>query len=129
MSSALAMVLMAAMAVPGNGPEKVSGEVEQGLDLSGDWQLTIEVEHGLGNVALVAAGSKLIKKFDIRDEGEGKVRLRFANGSANELLGIYRQEGDHILINCARAPDGRPTSFEKRESYIRIILHRVKPGK
>jgi len=123
------MVLMAAMAVPGNGPEQVSGEVGQRLDLSGNWQLTIEAEHGLGNVTMVVAGSKLIKKFDIRDEGEGKVRLRFANGPANELLGIYRQEGDHILINCARAPNGRPTSFENRKSYIQITIHRVKPRK
>ena len=127
--STLVLTLAAAMTVPGNGPEAVSAEMEQGLDLSGNWQMTIEVEHDLGNVALVAAGSKLIKKFDIRDEGEGKVRLRFANGPANELLGIYRQEGDHILINCARAPNGRPTSFENRKSYIQITIHRVKPRK
>ena len=38
MSSALAMVLMAAMTVPGNGPEKVSGEVEKRLDLRGEWE-------------------------------------------------------------------------------------------
>jgi hypothetical protein len=31
MSSALAMVLMAGMVVPGNGPEKVSGEVQLGV--------------------------------------------------------------------------------------------------
>ena len=43
MSSALAMILMTAMVVPGNGPEKVSGEVEQEqrLDLSGEWEGTI----------------------------------------------------------------------------------------
>ena len=45
MSSALAMVLMAAM-VPGNGPEMVSGEVEQGLDLSGEWEGGIMEKNG-----------------------------------------------------------------------------------
>jgi len=38
MSSAFAMILMATMAVPGNGPEKVSEEVEQRLDVSGEWE-------------------------------------------------------------------------------------------
>jgi hypothetical protein len=38
MSSALAMILTAAMAVPGNGPEKVSGEIEDGLNLGGKWE-------------------------------------------------------------------------------------------
>jgi hypothetical protein len=36
--SALAMILTAAMAVPRNGPENVSGEVEQGLDLREEWE-------------------------------------------------------------------------------------------
>ena len=40
MSSALVMVLMAAMAVPGNGPEKVAGEVKQELDMNGRWEGT-----------------------------------------------------------------------------------------
>jgi hypothetical protein len=32
------LVLMMAMVVPGNGPEMVSGEVEQRLDLHGKWK-------------------------------------------------------------------------------------------
>jgi hypothetical protein len=36
--STLAIVLTAAMVVPGNGPEMVSWEMEQGLDLSGEWE-------------------------------------------------------------------------------------------
>ena len=39
--SALAMILTAVMAVPGNGPEKASGEIRQGLDLSGEWEGTL----------------------------------------------------------------------------------------
>jgi hypothetical protein len=37
MSLALAMILAAGMTV-GNGPEKVSGEVKQKLDLRGEWE-------------------------------------------------------------------------------------------
>ncbi|MGH7221633.1 MAG: hypothetical protein ACRELF_00220, partial [Gemmataceae bacterium] len=36
--SAVAMILTAAMVVPGSGPEMVSGEMEQGLDLGGEWK-------------------------------------------------------------------------------------------
>ena len=46
MSSALAMILTAAMAVPASGPEKVSGEVEQGLDLRGEWEGLLWKEQG-----------------------------------------------------------------------------------
>jgi hypothetical protein len=39
--SALAMILTAAMVVPGDGPEKVSGELcrMRRLDLRGEWKL------------------------------------------------------------------------------------------
>jgi hypothetical protein len=36
--SALTMVLMAAMAVPGDGPKKGPGEKVQGLELRGEWE-------------------------------------------------------------------------------------------
>ena len=39
--STLVLVLAAGMAIPANGPEKVSGEVEQGLVLSWEWEGTI----------------------------------------------------------------------------------------
>ncbi|HEY7313040.1 MAG TPA: sigma-70 family RNA polymerase sigma factor [Gemmataceae bacterium] len=116
----------AGMATLGDVPEKVSGEVAepQRLDLSGEWEMT--EESNPGELVLVGAGSELVKWYKIRDEGDGRVRLR---RGGEWLLGIYRQQGDHILINCATARDGRPTSFEKKSSHIRIIFRRVKPHK
>jgi hypothetical protein len=42
--SALAMILVAAMGLPGDGSEKVSGEMEQGLDLRGTWEGTYSTD-------------------------------------------------------------------------------------
>lgn len=47
--SALAMILTAAIVVPGDVPEKVLGEIEQRLDLSGEWEGTWE-SHQRGRV-------------------------------------------------------------------------------
>jgi hypothetical protein len=123
MSSALAMILAASMTVPGIGPEKVSGEVDSRLDLTGIWQLTFEQNHLIGDFVLVESGPNLMETFDIRVEGHGRVRLRLTM----ELLGIYKQEGDCIVISCARVRDSWPTSFEKKIPYVHIILRRVKP--
>jgi hypothetical protein len=46
--STLAMILTAAMAVPGDGSEKVSGElVEEKLDLRGQWRGTLYSRPGV----------------------------------------------------------------------------------
>ena len=55
--SALAMILMTAMVVPGKGPEKVSMEMEQGLDLSEEWEGTIEArDQGIVGPIRIAHG-------------------------------------------------------------------------
>jgi hypothetical protein len=135
MSSALAMVLTAAMAVPGNGPEKVSGEVEQGLDLRGEWEGTWRNPGWPGEAddliylsgtkfSISVKGSPFISFYHtIVDEGDNK--LRFSEG----LAGIYRQDGGRITI-CLRAADkGRPTDFQAGNGQHLITLHRVKPRK
>ena|SRR5262245_33573684 len=143
MSSALAMVLMAAMAIPGNGPEKVSGEVEQGLDLSGKWeaicyrpgggvlrgQASISEEGGLsisgqqGPARRGGQGRFHIAFGKVIDEGSGHIRSQNSLG-----IGIYKQEGDRLLI-CFGYDKHRPTSFRAGDGQFLLILRRVKPGK
>ncbi|HWG45449.1 MAG TPA: hypothetical protein VN688_21985 [Gemmataceae bacterium] len=133
MSSALAMVLMATMAVPGNGPEKVSGEMEQWLDLSSEWKgirrgSLVEEHIGLINGRLV----ELVNQFalplgeKVIDEGGGRFRVRLWD---KDFLGIYCQEGTKLTICFRYAHEGYPTSFEVGKHQPLLILHRVKPGK
>ena len=140
MSSALAMVLMVAMAVPGNGPEKVSGEVEQErLDLRGEWRgelrskshgvppMSHEVELAGGRVRLRAHGKTISDApCQITDEGSGRLRIKVRH---LESLGIYRWDGDRLTISYKLNDLGWPNSFRVDEDQSLLILHRVKPGK
>jgi hypothetical protein len=137
--STLVLMLTAAMAVPGNGPEKVSGEMEQGLDLRGRWEGTFQAwQGGVSGEAQVSngkihlrlltvpcgAGRVYEKKWQCTDEGEGKLLL-----FESKRPGIYRQHGDHIII-CFRASEkGRPAAFQAEDDQYLLILHRVKSRK
>jgi hypothetical protein len=131
MSSALAMVLMAAMAVPGNGPENVSREVEQRLDLSGEWEgiyttdkeQTLRVHLNRYRVRLENDDCDFAFDNSMVDEGRG--RLRFQG-----LLGIYQQDEERLIICLGRiGTHERPTSFRIGNGQSLLILHRVKPRK
>jgi hypothetical protein len=141
MSSALGMVLMAAMAVPGNGPEKASGEVEQGLDLRGKWKGVWKSDKAEYEVNQLGEGWSwgswsyqrlpkdapcLILIPDIADEGESKLRLTWVG---DPCVGIYKQDGDRLTICFCDARKSRPTSFRAGNGQELLILHRVKPGK
>jgi hypothetical protein len=135
MSSALAMILAAGIAIPGDGPGKVSGEVEQELDLRGEWEGTLRNYHGVrsrfrfGNGEVVVINDQMQEVMGARlsftDEGKGKVRLRL-NGD-QVYLGIYRQEGDRFF-SCFSS-DQRPTDFRLTKERCLIDMHRVKPRK
>jgi hypothetical protein len=121
MSSAFAMVLVAAMAVPGIGPEKVSGEMDQGLDLRGEWEALWWNDEGIISWFCFDALC-----FDVVDEGRGKLRATMWQG---RQLGIYQRQGDQLNICLRDAEDGRPTSFKGGDGQDLFILHRVKPRK
>ncbi len=137
--SALAMVLAAGMAVQGIGPDKVSGEVEPPLDLSGEWKGIWEWEDGgraeieldsEGRLVILDQGMptrKLPFKRYIHDEGRGKLWL--SQGKLRKELGIYKQEGDRVVISIRGYCQGRPLSFSLDDSTERFTLHRVKPAK
>jgi hypothetical protein len=120
--SAFVMVLAAGMAV-GSGPEPVSAEVKPPLDLRGEWEGTLE--HFDGQEARLVRGAVNPQYVD---EGDGKFRLR-VRGRASVCLGIYRQEGDRVILCFGRPGEERPTSFQGGHGQEPIILHRVKPDK
>lgn len=137
--SALAMILAAAMVVPANGPEKVSGAVvrePQPLDLSGEWEGTLwdsesknkgswtvklndrwlVVERGIDSHRLL---------WQMTDEGRGKVKVKLLR---TVYAGIYRQERDRVIIALRDSKRDRPNSFRTGDDQSLLILRRVKPG-
>lgn len=134
MSSALVMILTAAMAVPGNGPEMVSAEMEQVLDLRGKWEgewedmqcqrFKARIEDGLLDLDY-EGGDRRVMHIKITNKGQGRfcITLRGVN-----FLGVYRQDGNRMIF-CLRDPEDRPTYLWNGGAQARFILHRVKPRK
>jgi hypothetical protein len=137
------MVLMAAMAVPGSGQEKVTGEIEQELDLRGKWEgVLVEkdgtVLHGKLRGGFFETQDALVLLGTIKDEGNGKYRFSVPDCPAwFDEPGIYRQDGDRLTL-CWHNPSiwgkewgprPRPSRFKWGDDQCLLILHRVKPGK
>jgi len=137
--SALTMILTAAMVVPGNGPEMVSGElIEQRLDLSGEWQGVAkggpEWSSFSGNFTFSGGIIRFqkapdeLKSFEIIDEGEG--RLSVSLWGSVPYHGIYKREDRNLLICLPNDPwSQRPMSFRASKDQHLLILHRVKSRK
>jgi hypothetical protein len=139
MSSTLAMVLIAAMAVPGNGPEMVSGEMKQErLDLSGEW--VGERRFGDGQIWQTELskgefkfkeGKELVSLLPvefIKDEGNGRLRIDFPLIEVT-ILGLYKRENGRIIMCWGELRKERPSSFRAAKAESILILHRIKPGK
>ncbi len=134
--SVFVMVLAAGMAV-GSGLEGVSAEVELPLDLHGEWEgLVMDAPNKVFGAALADGelgrgypwGWEEVPYLTFTDEGAGRFRVRTRPGLVR--LGLYRQEGEHLVF-CLGPYDGqRPTSFAPiRYQQTLFMLHRVKPGK
>jgi uncharacterized protein (TIGR03067 family) len=135
MSSALAMIVTAAMVVPGDMPEKVSGEMEERLDLRGEWEgrwwpnkdASLEVTLRDGSIQLSdKSRPSLPVVFKIIDEAEGVLHVQY---DASRHHGIYKWDNDRLVLCLREANKGRPTSFQARDGQQLFILHRVKPRK
>jgi hypothetical protein len=134
MSSALAMVLMAAMAVPGNGPEKVSVEIEQGLDLTGEWE-GVWLDSKGGTKVRLQDGELFLRPmpctillipFSVKSAGKRQLQLKI-NGSSHRAR--YRCEDDRVVICYSEVGEKCPDSMRLDKGREFLILHRVKPGK
>jgi hypothetical protein len=66
------------------------------------------------------------ESWTISDEGAGRFHLM-----VDEVghLGIYKQDGDRIVICYQTESKGRPMSFRAGDGQHLLILYRVKPGK
>jgi hypothetical protein len=137
MSITLAMILAAGMAV-GNGPEKISGETEQRLDLRGEWEGFWWEDSDSVGLAEWSEGT-IVGRFGhghfrflhwgwIKNEGNGRCLVERFRGD-REVLGIYHQDGDRLVFCIGRTGLGRPTSFTADEDRHLLILHRVKRRK
>ena len=132
--SSLVVMLTAAMAVPGSGPEKVSGEMTDGLDLHGEWEGTLQGDNIFCR-AVIREG-KLIthdgtgktgsNRLQVVNEGDGKIRISL---DWTVCLGIYEQRGDDLLIAYRWHELGRPSFLGKDKKQGFLILRRVKPRK
>jgi hypothetical protein len=138
--SALTMILTAAMVVPGDGSgqEKASMEMAQVVDLSGDWEGTGQsameskwrIKFSRGRVRIQSQQGTIEAPFKIIGEGEGKLRMEVSGaGAVWKLLGIYKWQGNRLVICCREESKGRPTSFAVDDVNRLLILHRLKPCK
>jgi hypothetical protein len=157
--SVLAMLLTAAMVIPGNGPERVSGETEQSqgqrVDISGSWEGIAWSDNSIwkaevSNCSLVLtavfgeATSRDSKAhgWDRWEIGEipkqlksGKGKLIIQKEPYNQCFdcrmyeAIYRWDSDLLVICFSRIELGSPTSFQAGKNQFLVVLRRVKPNK
>lgn len=134
--STLAIILAVGMVI-GSGPEKVTGEMEENLHLQGDWVgeswgddgVVWQVKLRDGDLCF-SSGKEVASPLPVAfivDEGHGRFRVDWP--LPGDSLGIYKQEGDHLVMCCRDGHQGRPTSFRLGSGQLLLILNRVKPRK
>ncbi len=132
--TALAMILAVGMVV-GDGLGKVSGEIEERLDFSGEWEG--KLLHACGTSFTVSyQGGTLIATDGVRvetmhvqfiDERNGK--LRGIELGKRDGLGIYKWEKRSLILCFGLSGKPRPSSFQQDDEHSLLILRRVKPAK
>jgi hypothetical protein len=131
------VLLLAAELAPGDGPEKVSGEVAEGrLHLDGKWEgywyslissLYDPVYLDNGEIRRRYPGEAVDRSFGTVFV-EGKRNLRLVSARRTQL-GIYHQEGDCFKICVHYGVGPRPTGFGDHPDWILFVFRRVPPGK
>jgi hypothetical protein len=126
MSSALARILAAGMVI-GDGPEKVSREVERGLDLRGEWEgmgvngweeATVRLKGDV--LTLGIGGQKGTYHIQFADDGHGKFRMSMTD-MPPQIQGRYEMgEGSVVLTFWVGL---------KRDKEVVITLERINPRK
>lgn len=131
--------------IPSSGTEKTLAEIDQGLDLRGQWTgvwclgkdniLVASLWSGIarenkGDVyQLRGIGNKfeLLCRFEsLVDEGSGKCHFH-SSYNGKHYLGIYRREGEKIILCFQEVRYGRPRIFRVSEFSELLVLRRVTP--
>jgi hypothetical protein len=128
LTMALAAVLLA-----GNATEKVSAEqVEQRLDLRGEWEGTwrhpagclepVEIRTRDGERCIEGGGfyATSVPLSQITDKGSGRCRLQ------GSRLGTYHQQSGRVVIRFSPAGKGYPTASHDSNEQDIVTLRRVK---
>jgi hypothetical protein len=134
----LTMALAAAL-LAGSAPEKVSGEMDQKLDLRGYWVGTWEdattpkggvrmKAEQLGDSFSFAKDPDILIFACLPMEDEGRGRMTLEDDAPSVFLGIYRQTGDRLLICLGTNGLNRPTSFRPGKGQSLLTLYRVRRG-
>lgn len=129
-----------------DSPEKTTSELVQRLDMRGNWEGSFDDPKDIAKNCLFEyrrstffKGSPYIRgtlwtkdqgyvEMGITDEGKGFLKVAREVGTT---LGIYKQDGNKVVI-CYREREGtRPTSFRISDNQHLLILRRVnkKQGK
>ncbi len=138
--SALAMILAAGMTV-GSGPEQVSGETEQRLDVRGKWEGYHFLLFGESSERVQLQGEELkvalpdglyaTHEIEFTDKGRGSVHIILAVGGVVtcRFRGVYRYEGDRLII-CYGKPGipENPSIWADIGQHF-LVFRRVKPRK
>ncbi len=133
--SALAMILAAAMAVPGAGPEKVSeGKIQKRLDLRGRWELNLATEL-LGNISAgIYSEEELRRMLRIHDDDGENIQMSIPKVGKAGLVFVpctatYRKTGDCMEIRFHIIPEKTPAEFRDHIPEGRLILVPCRPCK
>jgi hypothetical protein len=127
------VLAMALWAAPGNVPEGISPDAEQPLRMSGKWVGPLKKDgsrscwevsrRGPALYLTLLEGNDLRTECTLVDEGSGRLRLEIPGAT---FLGIYRWEGDRVVM-CFGVPcKGRPTFFHDADDQSVITLRRVR---
>jgi len=138
--AALAMALVVGLALA-SGPERISSEAEQRLAVNGHWEgtwQTVSVSTGIlltskatlkpGLLTLNLGGE--VERLFCRFVDEGKGRCRMVVGKKSTWLGIYKREGERLIICLDDENSGhRPATFQADKVQSLLTIRPAPAGK
>lgn len=130
------MILMAGMTVPGDVPKEGMGEIEERLDLHGEWEGVmirrkeiLPVRYAEGEIIFtLKPGHVSMVRATFTEVGPGRLTV----GVGQMLQAIYHTSEDRNRVTICISLKGDaspPSSFKANHEQQLLILHRVKSTK